>query len=63
MNISGIHFDDKVDSDGDIEVLIMDKNEFLDKKYAIDVIKHLSKVFDIDEVLEAIEKHEELSNA
>lgn len=62
MNISGIHFDDKQDKEGDIEVVIHDTNEYLDKKFAVDVIKHLSKVFKLDSILEAIELYEENNN-
>ena len=43
-----IYVDDIVDCDGQLELSFGCQVGFIDKQHAIDIIKHLSKVFDID---------------
>ena len=57
------------DLDFDQELLISPRNasvetaDWLNQDMAVSVIKHLSKVFGLDVILEAVEKYEEQSKA
>ncbi len=52
--------DDALDCDGELQINYGgDSIDWLTKDMAVGVIKHLAAVFDIDEILEAVEKYEE----
>lgn len=54
---------DELDCDGELLVApMLHIDDWLTKGMAVEVIKHIAAVFDLSEILAAVEKHEEAKN-
>ena len=54
-----IQIDDDLDSDGELPLEFVQAADWLTKSMTVSVIRHMAKVFDLEVILEAVERYEE----